>query len=59
MEERKFDVSDFTEDELVLLGMAFKLVDDVVEAGRLGNSDVYWPNTLFGLKKKLRIDDVV
>ena len=50
---------DFTEDELLLLRMAFKLVYDVVELQRDGNSDVYMCNVLFGLKEKLGIYDLL
>ena len=54
-----FTESDFTEDELMLLKMAFKLVDDVVEIQRTDNYDVYLPNQLFSLKNKLGIYNLV
>ena len=59
MEKRKFTEEDFTESELVLLNLAFKLVDDVVEAQRLSNSDVYMSNELYSLKEKLGISDLL
>ena len=54
-----FIESEFEEDELMLLKMAFKLVDDVVEIQRRANEDVYWSNVLFGLKEKLGLGDIV
>ena len=50
---------DFTEDELKLLNIAFKLIEDVVELQRTDNYDVYWCNVLFSLKKKLGIWDIL
>lgn len=55
----KFKEEEFTEDELALLRLAFKLVDDVVEMQRMGNSDVYMCNVLYYLKEKLGIDGLV
>lgn len=57
--DTKFTETDFTEDELMLLKMAFKLVDDVVEMQRCDNYDTYMCNELFHLKVKLGIDDIV
>lgn len=54
-----FYVEDFTEDELHLLRMAFKLIDDVVEMQRDDNYDVYMCNTLYDLKNKLGIYDLL
>ena len=54
-----FCVEDFTEDELRLLRMAFKLIDDVVEMQRDDNYDVYMCNVLYDLKNKLGIYDVL
>lgn len=59
MEERKFDKEDFTEDELMLLRMAFNLVDTVVETQRTSNYDVYLTNELYSLKEKLGIGDLM
>lgn len=59
MEDRIFKEEDFTEDELVLLKMAFKLVDDVVEMQRTSNYDVHLVNELYNLKEKLGISRVV
>ena len=59
MEERKFDKEDFTEDELMLLRMAFNLVDTVVETQRTSNYDVYLTNELYNLKEKLGIGDLM
>lgn len=59
MEDRIFNEEDFTEDELVLLKMAFKLVDDVVEMQRTSNYDVHLVNELYNLKEKLGISRVV
>ena len=50
---------DFTEDELKLLKMAFKLINDVVEMQRVDNYDVYWGNTLYYLEEKLGIWDIL
>lgn len=59
MDKQKWTKEDFTEDELMLLKMAFKLVDDVVEIQRYDNYDVYLSNVLYHLKKKLGIYDLV
>ena len=59
MNEHKWQEEDFTEDELLLLRMAFRLVDDVVEIQRYDNSDVYLSNELYHLKEKLGIYDIV
>lgn len=59
MDERKFTEEDFTENELMLLRMAFKLVDDVVQIQREDNYDVLMCNELFHLKEKLGIYDLV
>lgn len=59
MYKGKFTEEDFTLDELMLLKMAFKLVDDVVEIQRESNYDVYLSNELYSLKEKLGIDDLV
>ena len=54
-----FTKEDFTEDELRLLKMAFKLVDDVVEMQREGNYDTYMCNVLYDLENKLGIYDLL
>jgi hypothetical protein len=54
-----FKEEDFTEDELMLLRLAFKLVDDVVEYQRDSNSDVYMVNELYNLTQKLGINDLI
>jgi hypothetical protein len=59
MNERKMTKDDFTEDELSLLRLAFKLVGDVVEHQRQGNYDVYMSNELFHLENKLGIYDLL
>ena len=59
MSEHKFKEEDFTEEQLLLLRMAFKLVDDVVEMQRCDNYDVYMCNELYHLKEKLGIYDLV
>ena len=59
MNEHKWQEEDFTEDELLLLRMAFRLVDDVVEIQRYDNYDVYLSNELYHLKKKLGIYNIV
>lgn len=59
MYKGKFTEEDFTVDELMLLKMAFKLVDDVIEIQREGNYDLYLSNELFNLTLKLGIDDLV
>lgn len=55
----KREESEFTEDELKLLRLAFKLADTVVEVQRVDNYDVDMCNSLFYLKEKLGIDDLV
>ena len=59
MYKSKFTEEDFTVEELMLLKMAFKLVDDVIEIQREGNYDVYLSNELYSLIEKLGIDDLV
>lgn len=54
-----FTEEDFTTDELRLLRMAFKLIDDVVEMQRNDNYDVYMCNVLYDLKNKLGIYDLL
>ena len=55
----EFKEEEFTEDELMLLRLAFKLVGDVVEYQRTSNSDVYLCNELYYLKEKLGINDLL
>lgn len=55
----EFKESDFTQDQLMLLKMAFRLVDEVVEIQREDNYDVCLSNELFHLKEKLGISDLV
>ena len=55
---KSWQESDFSEDQLQLLRIAFKLVEDVVELQRLGNSDVQLSNELYYLKEKLGIYDL-
>ena len=59
MEESKFNKEDFTDDELMLLKMAFNLVDIVVETQRTSNYDVYLANDLYNLKAKLGISNLI
>lgn len=56
---RKFTESDFTEDQLMLLKMAFALAETVVETPINGYRDVDLCNELFYLKEKLGIDDII
>lgn len=56
---KTFTAEDFTEDELMLLRMAFKLVYDVVEIQRYDRYDVHLPNELYNLKEKLGIYDLI
>jgi hypothetical protein len=51
----EFTEEDFTEDELMLLKMAFSLADNVVQTLRTDNYDVYLTNTLCDLKHKLGV----
>lgn len=55
----KFKEGDFTENQLLLLRLAFKLVNDVVEIQRVNNSDVYIINELYALEEKLGIYDLL
>ena len=57
--DKEFKEEDFTEDELKLLKMAFKLVADVVEIQRQDNYDVYLSNELFSLENKLGVYELV
>lgn len=59
MSREKFKEEEFTKDELALLKLAFKIVDDVVEIQRTSNSDVYTCNELYSLKQKLGINELV
>lgn len=59
MNTEKFKKEDFTEDELTLLKLAFKLVEDVVESGIDGINYPYSSNELYHLKEKLGIDELV
>ena len=59
MEDRKFTEEDFTEEELLLLRMAFKLVDTVVETQRTSNYDVHLCNVLYNLTMKLGVSDLI
>ena len=59
MNEHKFTEADFTEDELMLLKMAFSLADNVVNTFRTDNYDVYLSNTLYYLEEKLGISNIV
>ena len=59
MNEHKFKKEDFTDDELMLLKMAFSLADNVVNTFRMDNYDVYLSNTLYHLEEKLGIGDIV
>ena len=59
MNEHKWTKEDFTEEEFMLLKMAFRLIDDVVEIQRYDNYDVYLSNELYSLKNKLGIYELV
>lgn len=59
MEDRIFKEEDFTEDELMLLKMAFRLVETVVDAQRTSNYDVHLVNELYNLKETLGISRLV
>lgn len=59
MYKGKFTEEDFTVDELMLLKMAFNLVDTVVETQKEDNYDVCLSNELFNLTLKLGIDDLI
>lgn len=59
MYKGKFTEEDFTVDELMLLKMAFNLVNIVVETQKEDNYDVCLSNELFNLTLKLGIDDLV
>ena len=54
-----FNEDEFTEDELMLLKLAFALVDVAVESSRRDNYDVDRSNALYDLKHKLGIYDIV
>lgn len=54
-----FAKEDFTEDQLYLLRVAFKLLDELVEMRRYYEYDDYLCNELYYLKEKLGIYDLV
>ena len=54
-----FDKSIFTEDELILLKMAFRVLDVIVEEGRHLDYSGDYRNDVYYLKEKLGIYDVV
>ena len=56
---RKLAYYEDLEEQVLLLRMAFKLVEDVVEMQRYDNYDVYMCNELYHLKEKLGIYDLV
>lgn len=56
MNEYKFVKEDFTEDELMLIKMAFGLADTVVEIER---DITHLNDTLFNLVYKLGLEDIV
>lgn len=55
----EFTEEDFTEDELMLLKMAFSLADSAVDTLRTDNYDVYLTNTLCDLKFKLGVYELL
>lgn len=59
MDEQKWTKEDFTEEELMLLKMAFALVNDVVEIQRYDRYDTHLPNELYSLVYKLGISDLI
>lgn len=50
---------DFTEDELEMLKLIFKSAEAILQLKRTSNDDVYDINTLFYLKQKLGIYEIV
>ena len=50
---------DFTEEELIMLKAMFKGAEAVIEAKREDRYDVYDVNTLYDIKMKLGIYDLV
>lgn len=57
-EDKKLKFEDFTEDQIKLLKLAFKLLDDVVKS-QLTDDYTYLCKELFELKCKLGIYDLV
>ena len=55
----RFNKEDFSEDELTLLKIAFRLLDVVVEDGRYLDYSGDYRNDVFCLKEKLGIYDIV
>ncbi len=54
------NIEDLTDDEIMLLKMAFKSVEEIIEIQRYYHyCDVDLCNTLFRLKEKLGIYDLV
>lgn len=54
-----FNKEDFTEEQLQLLKMAFKLVEDVVDIQKHGNYDDPLYNQLYKLEEKLGVFDLI
>lgn len=55
----KFTKEDFTNEQLMILKMAFTLVENVIEMQRENNYDVLMCNELYYLKDKLGIYELV
>ena len=54
-----FTEDDFSETELKVLRLAFRLADSVIEIQRTSNYDTDDCNALFNLKEKLKINGIV
>lgn len=55
----KFEESDFTSEEMMLLKAIFKGANTIVQSVRSYNYDTFMSNVLFSLTEKLGIDDIV
>ena len=54
-----FEESDFTEEELAILRLAFKVTETILESERIDRYDVDRVNAFYYLKNKLGIYDLV
>ena len=54
-----FEESDFTEEELAILRLAFKVTETILESERIDRYDVDRVNAFYSLKNKLGIYDLV
>ena len=57
--DRNLNESDFTEEELSILRLAFKVTETIIECERSDRYDVDRVNAFYSLKNKLGIYDLI